>query len=330
MKSFLKKHKNKLISLISLSTISSISTITLSSSTILKTKDNNISLPQIINESKLQLEENKWKIFLNNDAISFLLDLIYQNEEDKQKYIKSQQDIDSAIYLADLRRWRYYYSQTDNISDGQPPFGFTERGLPSTQVWGRRDFKDLINYNWLWYLFNMTKFEYILVPEKDDPLGKLTKDKEDLLSKTSLTKQIYRPTSNTFVQSSQIIYEDTTRTPIEVLKNKRRDFREKASYFWILNNDGFWFSFDVVQKFDLETNEFKYTNVDFFPKLYTLPKLLEANGDFKHFFSLQRYTDATYGSRVDVGQYPTFFITNLNDEFGGEKIFYDIVDSDKD
>ncbi|QNM93825.1 hypothetical protein H9M94_00935 [Mycoplasma sp. Pen4] len=267
-------------------------------------KTNNHTTPtdfnfEINNETEEHKVSNQWKNFLNQSAISQILNDVFPNEYDRRKYIKSQMELGEK-YLSEVQN---AYRYTNNISQSLVNSRmFWNRRLPFTVKHGNEVIDTLTSQNWLWFLFNISKFN--LIQDNEEDLSTHTTGEFDRLNLVHNT--LYNPfqniDSNTFIDSFKSISTDG------------------ETNYYLLTKDGFIILLTNGSRYDYETNGYvavQKINTYF----HSFPKILKAS-NINDVFDLRKYGDlfATLGLDTSRTTETTkiLFIDNL----GGTRLRY--------
>ncbi|KEZ23203.1 aromatic motif membrane protein [Ureaplasma diversum] len=291
----------------------------------------------IFNQSLIQPKnkhESAWKRFLSNSSINNLLKDIYPNEQQRNKYIRSQMAIDDG-YLTEVRETFIYNNNLNNENDSSSfPGDLYNRNTPYKHNKKNQLTFELFEKNWLWYLFNISKFIYILDPETtDDPTVLVNQSLEDLVAQNGLNTKFVSVSTNDFTEMVKIQPEAHENKNIEtmVVDGKEIKVKEVYSTYYLLHKEGYWFYITSTQFVNEATNEVVgLKTFRLYEYLNTLPNLPTYKEELRHKFSLHKYIDAKIGSESGSalkGKYSELFIKNLEEAHGGQPIKYFIIDN---
>lgn len=323
--------KLALISLISLPVVIA-PTILIACSQEIKsnTQSNVLFNEQLTNPKNKHL--SAWKQFLSNNSIYNLLKDVYPDEIERNKYIQSQMAIDDG-YLTEIRETFIYSNNLNNENDNgslvlynqNTPYKHNKKNQLTFEVFEK---------NWLWYLFNITKFIYVLDPETtDDPTVLVTQSLEDLVAQNGLNTKFVSVSSNVFTEMVKIQPEAHYNRNLQSIKVNGKDIKVKEvfSTYYLLHKEGYWFYITSTQLVDEGTGKVVgLKSFRLYEYLNTLPNLPTYKEELRHKFSLQKYIDAKKGSESGTelqGKYSELFVKNLEEAHGGQPIKYFIIDN---
>lgn len=328
--------KKKFISLfvLSLSLLSSLSL--LACKTPPQVVDNQSVTQQLIAEQSLKGDINKnWDFFLQETSIQELLDFVFDNEEEKTKYIESQKNIDSPEFLKQIQTATYYFNYILASYTPQPRrslFGKNESDRPYIVDQSKQFFDELFTKNWLWILFNMNKLSFVFNVDIDlfKYRGEVDQFEDDVLRSNVLNGAFYHPTNPQFIQYAKKISFDNLSKKVEKTDDgDEMEFR-KDLQFYLLNSDGMIIKIDIKKSYDAN-KQLTNTKVDMSSYLYTYPKLLSSE-DKNRDFSLSKYIQVnevfTDQDENDI-QAPTFEKILFQDQYGGDFLQYAFIGARK-
>ncbi|AEM68628.1 aromatic motif membrane protein [Mycoplasma putrefaciens] len=235
-----------------------------------KTSSNQI----VINKIKDQ-HQHKWDVFLSQSYVVELLDLVFQNQEQKTKYIASQKKLDKD-YFDQLRE---YFTYANNVVrsysyDSKQPFGYQEFSKKLDQ---------LFQENWLWALFNIDKFKFVLYGESEQFIKQVEEANRDSQKSSVLVGSFIKLKTNLINQ--YVIYQTS--------KN------ETYLYLLTSSNNIFKITIDKTNsKTKVELDQYTYAYETFLAK----PEQIK-NFDFKkyaHVTSLHNSSNATQKNLFDA------------------------------
>lgn len=226
---------------------------------------------QVINNN---VEEAKWKNFINQDYIQALLKNVYKNNlKEKEEYIKSQMNIKDT-YLNDIK-WAFYYG-SNNVrqyrSDGSSAWY-----MPKTDPLLFQKSDKLINEfskkNWLFYLYHFNNLKFIYYPNNVDRFESSRTD-TDYNTRENAQKlgAFYSPKTNDILEYTTQVYEDS------------ETYKEIS--FYMLTKEGFIVNIDITDSNPKDNKSIPEVSV--FGYIFTYPKLISDKELLKH-FSLKEY-----------------------------------------
>lgn len=292
-------------------------------------------IEQLNEEQSLKGDSEKnWHFFLQDTAIKELLNFVFDNEEEKNKYIESQKVINSSDFLKHLQTASYYYNDILSgylkNSSSLSLFGFgkkAESDKPYIFDQSKQVFKDLFNKNWLWLLFNMDKLSFVFNVDIDlfKYRGDTDKFEDDVLRNNVVNGAFYHPTNPQFLQYAKKISSDNLNINIKDLGEDEEIEYRKELEFYLLNSDGMIIKINIIKTYDAN-KKLAQTKVELFPYLYTYPKLL-ASEDKNRDFSLSKYIQVNGIFSQDDKDYeaPTFEKILFQDQYGGDFLQYAFI-----
>lgn len=258
-------------------------------------------------------ENHQWNQFLENEHINNLLNFVFDDKDEKELFIENQKSINSTIVLNDLKEALAYYN-------------FVRAAL-DLSIWGsetvyrieqsEKQIVDLIANKWLWFLFNINKFEFFFFPEMDRFNETEEEHNFSIKDKALSNGGFYYPPNNTFIDSAQMIYEDTTKSTEKLFSYNL----EKLFFF--MNENGMIFNLNVNKIYD-KNKKIISKNVSLFPYILAFPKLLKSENKLKN-FSLSKYIQTN--SSFSDNNVNTSAVDRISfaDYYDGEPLRYTIV-----
>lgn len=313
---FIKNKKNKWWSLLSVGAIAFISTPIVVTSC---KRNDDFESKEVMGSKQINQEE--WDHFLNNKAIDLILNSIYDDEKEKESFIKSQQSIDTSKYLKEIAARRFYYSNSIPNSNG---YSFLNN-FPKPYNESRLYQDEMLSKNWLWFLFNIKKFTFIIKPDINLFTETSEEATESLKRNSNQTGSFYKASSNEFNQVVKVEVSDNLNKSIEDLDGD--DFLQEYK-FVLLNNDGFIFFIDLNKTYN-ENKVLNKTKISILSWVETLPKLPSFKNNLENEFSL--LTFAKFSERLRNNEVVSPIATDIfNEYYGGIPIKYTIADNEQD
>ncbi|QJB70938.1 aromatic motif membrane protein [Mycoplasma sp. 1654_15] len=312
--------KNKKIFMI-FSSIFPISLLISCSSSSVSTTDLKQFKQEYKNQTFKQQKEENWRQFLENSVVQNLLKLAYPNEEDRNKYIGLQKEIDSEKQTKKLREDYFYYSyiRTETAA-------FDKDSTPVFYTKSRDNIFELIRNDWLWFLYYINNIYFIKSLKSLDLFQKTGEEfTEDIRASNTSSSQFYKPKNNFF---TNMIYEEVNNNFDETstIINSVTYFKEYKILF--TNEDNFIFDLTVRHIYDPSKTKVIDSKITFSPWLKIFPDYL--NGK-KTDFNLKQYSFIT----LHFGAGNTLKIARLDkpiyeESLGGDPIDFSIIDFDFD
>lgn len=258
--------------------------------------------PQIIKTDK-KIEDEKWSNFLAQESINYLLTDIFENEEEKQKYVNSQKElgleylnkIKPAYYFGSniVRRykWDSYYDKKEKKMVDEKPIVLSESD---------KLINELMNKNWLFFLYNIDNFNFAYYPEIDLFANDLDESTRNVAENNIKFGVFYKPKTKKILQYAKQIYID------------ENDYKENK--YFLLTEEGFILNLRVEKDIDLDS-----TSTYMHQYIYTYPELV-ANKENLNQFNIAKYVDAVQ-NEIDRS-----FALAFEDIFGGDKLRYCVND----
>ncbi|WP_406614519.1 aromatic motif membrane protein [Mycoplasma corogypsi] len=251
--------------------------------------------------------ENKWNNFLNTKHINKILSLAFKTEQSRNEYIKQQKAIDSS-YIKELKSWLYFGNnlQSSFGSDVRNFFGSPPYPLQTA----RNVVSDLFGKNWLWFLFNLDKFEFVSYPHVE-LFDRSRAETEIKSTENSLTLgAFYQPKSNKFIDFAVHVYEDS------------KD--ENTTNIFLLTEAGFIIKVVITDaKRDTDRKPDSPNEVNVIGYLFSYPKLIQSNNKLRD-FSIVKYV-------IDNVSFAGLRSNNANsvifaERYGADNLRYTVVD----
>ncbi|QVK06787.1 aromatic motif membrane protein [Mycoplasma mycoides] len=285
-----KKYFYVIISLISILLISLVTYFSFSN----KNKD--------VQKIELKLENNKakWDLFLNYDYVDMLLNLVYKDSKEKEKYIQEQKSLDTNKSLNNLKDYLAYSNGVvANYSYDGAESGQKEKE-PLLRKENSKKLDEFLKNNWLWTLFNLDKFEYVLFDISDQFINQ--RDQASINSqKDSLNYNAFRKIKSNEMQQV-------------VLEQKNNDYY----VLYLLSTDWNIFTIDINkknEKWEVDINSYIHIHPDFYKNLYD---------PFLH-FDLKQYVK---GEILHLKNAKDQTHTKYNEQFGGKPLRLALINVD--
>ncbi|VEU76316.1 aromatic motif membrane protein [Mycoplasmopsis columboralis] len=234
-------------------------------------KSQNITISNNISNYQ---ESNQWNLFINQDAIQSILTTIYDNPESIQSYLDSQLNINED-YTRILNE-SLVFNNSLSLSFGSDSGGFLSsvpKPFPLREL--DKQIQDLFEHNWLWYLFNLNKAEFIYYPQFDRFETNSESIKLDTLQNSLSNSSFFRPLSNKILQFSKQYYEDS---------------QEYKTYnFFLLLDGGFILKLQVDKYFE----DGKWdTSINLDSYIYSYPYIFNKE-NVNNIFNISKYVSDT-------------------------------------
>lgn len=234
-------------------------------------KSQNITISNNISNYQ---ESNQWNLFINQDAIQSILTTIYDNPENIQSYLDSQLNINED-YTRILNE-SLVFNNSLSLSFGSDSGGFLSnipKPFPLREL--DKQIQDLFEHNWLWYLFNLNKAEFIYYPQFDRFETNSESIKLDTLQNSLSNSSFFRPLSNKILQFSKQYYEDS---------------QEYKTYnFFLLLDGGFILKLQVDKYFE----DGKWdTSINLDSYIYSYPYIFNKE-NVNNIFNISKYVSDT-------------------------------------
>ncbi|UUM19392.1 aromatic motif membrane protein [Mycoplasma sp. 1018B] len=267
---------------------------------------NHLKKTQVQTDTTLVVKENEFDLFLKNQHIQALLNLIYKNDNlTKEKYIQSQKKLDINYLLKLKTALRYANNLTYSLNFNRNSFfGVNKASILETN---EKLIKEFTRTNWLFYLFNFSKLVFVQDQDNrgDDANSALLaeRDSENLL----LYQTFYQ------AQNNQI-------NDYVIQEYANDDYAQELRVF-LLTQEGFIIRINI----ELYKEENSTPSVEIYGYINTYPKLLNSNNK-NNFFSLFKYISDTKGFADENLNYSESQRVLFNDHYGGIELIYTLVD----
>ncbi|AJQ45381.1 hypothetical protein JM47_02145 [Ureaplasma diversum] len=261
-----------------------------------------------------QIKQNQWDLFLANQHIKSLLNLVFENEADKLAYIKQQQNIDSKAYQEKIAFWLNYFSVLLPTWDG-----LFRDSIPLAYSTADQLYTEIFEKNWLWFLFNLDQMVFMIQP-KHELFQETSEESLERIRSESIDNGIFfKPKSNIFLDAS-ITYGD----------NGIVDEKNDLFNIFLLHKDGFIFQFEV-EKFYTDNTKKTLTKkrTRLFSFVHTYPLLQQHPEQLLNNFNIRKYTEVSQFIRSDNPAVSSTAQLIFNDEYGGNFITYKFADLNK-
>ncbi|MFL1048483.1 aromatic motif membrane protein [Mycoplasmopsis synoviae] len=284
-------------------TMAALPAISCASNSNANTNSNNVkSLFEKITKENVTINQ-RWNDFIESKAINSLLNLTFPKKENREKYIKEQNELNyDSKYKKDLKYWLSYGNNIQSALGSDSNFFFGD--LPYPYENSRARVGQLFDNNWLWFLFNLDKFTFVNYPsvnlfEKTSTQYSIQSQENSLVLGT-----FYTPNSNKIIDFSTQIYESND----EIL----------TANFWLLIEAGFLIRIEVRHYLQDELSD-----ISLLGYLFTYPDLISSNNKLRDFNIKKYIEDNEDFDSKSVDQLKSLLFT---ERYGGSKLRYTVVD----
>lgn len=280
-------------------------------SLIVSCKKDDQQTKSVVQSQEQNNKENQWHLFLANQHIKSLLNLAFDNEDDKKAYIKQQQKIDSKQYMQKIAFWLNYFSVLlptwDGLFNDTKPLAYQNADQLYTEIFEK---------NWLWFLFNLDQMVFMIQPKHELFQETSEESVERIRSESIDNKIFFKPSNNVFLDAS-ITYGD----------NGIIDEKSDLFNIFLLHKDGFVFQFEV-EKFYSDNTKKNITKkrTRLFSFVHTYPLLQQHPEQLLNNFNIRKYTEVSQFIRSDNPAISSTAQLIFNDEYGGSNIIYKFAD----
>ncbi|MDQ0513940.1 aromatic cluster surface protein [Mycoplasmoides fastidiosum] len=272
-------------------------------------------IDQIETAKSAVTETNDWQNFLNTRGITELLNLIFPDPQARAAYIEKQSAIDSPSYLKEIKDWLQYFNYVQsNISAN------IFRGKPYIIEQSSTFLREMLNDNWLWFLYNTKNFYWLFFPELDLFSQNKNEYFDDLRTKNLDNGGFYVPEKFEVIDYSYMLTESNLDEEIDDAEDG--DYYQEFIFF-MLNQDGFIMKTNISFYYNVDKTTIQSQRVRLTPYLFSFPKILK-NEHLKEIFSLSKYIQ-TYENfeGVRFSQNNKILFT---DKYGKAELRYIFVD----
>ncbi|WP_416738220.1 aromatic motif membrane protein [Mycoplasmopsis meleagridis] len=259
---------------------------------------------------ELAYKENDFDIFVQQNYINEILNIIFSNDNEAKKlYIESQKQLNNSYLLQVKEALRYANHITYSLNSTRNSF-LALYDKAYTVKKAEEILDTFSSKNWLYYLYSFDKLVFIQDQEESgNDINSLAK-KEAYDENILLYKNFYQAKNNRIIDY--------------VIQNYSKDEYSEEINFYMLNNDGFIIRIIIEKNKDPDTNKLT-TNVRIFGYLNLFPKLIAAD-EKKAIFDIKKYVQDTK-TFANFNEYSTE--TNkvlFTDKYGGNELVYTLID----
>ncbi|MBN3534869.1 aromatic motif membrane protein [Mycoplasma procyoni] len=276
-------------------------------------------------ETQEEKDERNWENFLSNEFVNNFLNLIYENKDEKEKFIQEQKEIDSNTEFSKLKNWLYYWNTVENKSDD--PVWSPAKPLPFKKA--RDGVSDFANKNWLFFLFNIQKIVFMQLADTTN-LFDGTKEELTENSRANLIDHplFYKPSTNEIIDYS--IFKEVDNLHLSAEELEFDDFGEYTQEYkaYLLNKDGYIFEIKLSKRFD-ENKKLTSQNIQFSLWLDRFKNFSRIKTeDLKSYFNIKKYSQEKESQGTAQGKSAISF-NIFKENYGGEPLRYAFSDIQK-
>ncbi|CAT04717.1 Uncharacterised protein [Mesomycoplasma conjunctivae] len=261
-------------------------------------------------------EKDSFEHFLNNSAISQLLDLVYPNKDTQKQLINQARNINSQKYIEDLK---YNLNFFNTINNRSSEFNTLRNSQPILFTKAKESYENLFKFNWLWLLYNLKSTVWIRGIVTNDQFKRLNEDYNNLLKDNALNESFYQPNSNEF--KDIIIVKQNTTSGGNNPKFTKDNYR-----IFLLNKENYIFEFALEKTFN--NSELVNANIEFSPWIKIYPNFVDNNKvkfPFADYVRIEtNYRTSNSGTSVSLVERSVF-----EENQGGDNFSYTLIDFKK-